>query len=238
MRKILIAVLLVLLIVLAYFTIFQGISLGTFRILSTGEIVQLNSDLDNKIDEANRKIKIDLQDRQTGVEQAVKTLATSKDAYYREANTSTDAEIERATTEEIYDIEYLWLRVGGHARSEGVNIEMVINQIDTSASGKAQLSNLSFSVVGQYFGIMNFVSALEDDSELSFRIENFNMLPESGNNLVATFNVNGISITQETVSANTGAATPTTDTTANTTTDTSTTSDMPMVDSLTNSVVQ
>lgn len=236
MRKILIAVLLILLIVLAYFTIFQGISLGTFRILSTGEIIELNNNLDSEIDEANRKIKVDLQDRQAEVEQAVETLASSKDAYYREANTSTDSEIERATTEEIYDIEYLWLRVGGHARSEGVNIDMVVNTVDTSASGNAQLSNLSFSVVGQYFGIMNFVSALEDDSELSFRIENFNMLPESGNNLVATFNVNGISITQETVSTGTNTTTQTTDT--NTTTDTSTTSEMPMVDSLTNSVVQ
>lgn len=236
MRKILIAVLLILLIVLAYFTIFQGISLGTFRILSTGEIIELNNNLDSEIDEANRKIKVDLQDRQAEVEQAVETLASSKDAYYREANTSTDSEIERATTEEIYDIEYLWLRVGGHARSEGVNIDMVVNTVDTSVSGNAQLSNLSFSVVGQYFGIMNFVSALEDDSELSFRIENFNMLPESGNNLVATFNVNGISITQETVSTGTNTTTQTTDT--NTTTDTSTTSEMPMVDSLTNSVVQ
>ena len=236
MRKILISVLLILLIVLAYFTIFQGISIGSFKILSTGEIVTLNDNLDSQIDEANRKIKVDLQERQTGVEEEVEELASSKDEYYRVANTSTDAEIEKATTEEIYDIEYLWLRVGGHARSEGVNIEMVVNQVDTSTSGTAQLSNLSFSVVGQYFGIMNFVSALEDDSELSFRIENFNMLPESGDNLVATFNVNGISITQEEVSTSTDTTTQTTDT--NTTTDTSTNTDMPMIDSLTNSVVQ
>ena len=236
MRKILIAVLLILLIVLAYFTIFQGISLGTFRILSAKEIIELNNNLDNKIDEANRKIKVDLQERQNGVEQAVETLATSKDTYYREANTSTEAEIKKATTEEIYDIEYLWLRVGGHARSEGVNINMVVNQVDTSVAADAQLSNLSFTVIGQYFGIMNFVSALEDDSELSFRIENFNMLPESGNNLVATFNVNGISITHEEVSTDTNTTTQTTDT--NTTTDTSTNTDMPMVDSLTNAVVQ
>ena len=159
MRKILIAVLLILLIVLAYFTIFQGISLGTFRILSAKEIIELNNNLDNQIDEANRKIKVDLQERQNGVEQAVETLASSNDTYYREANTSTEAEIKKATTEEIYDIEYLWLRVGGHARSEGVNINMVVNQVDTSVAADAQLSNLSFTVIGQYFGIMIFVPA-------------------------------------------------------------------------------
>ena len=236
MRKILISILLVLLIVLAYFTIFQGISIGTFKILSTKEIISLNNNLDAKIDEANRKIKVDLQDRQAGVEQEVKNLATRKDAYYRKANTSTEAEIKKATTEEIYDIEYLWLRVGGHARSEGVNIEMVVNQVDTSTSGNAQLSNLSFTVIGQYFGIMNFVSALEDDSELSFRIENFKLLPESGNNLIATFNVNGVSISQESVSTNANNTAQTTD--PNSSANTSTTSDMPMVDGLTNSVVQ
>ena len=235
MRKILIAVLLILLIVLAYFTIFQGISIGTFRILSTEEIIDLNDNLDNRIDEANRKIKVDLQEKQEGVQQAVQTLTTSKDAYYREANTSTEAEIQKATTEEIYDIEYLWLRVGGHARNEGVNIEMVVNTVNTSSSGNAQLSNLSFNVIGQYFGIMNFVSALEDDSELSFRIENFNMLPESGNNLIATFSVNGISISQENVTTSQNTTTQTTDSNTNTT---NTNSSMPMIDSLTNSVVQ
>ena len=58
MRKILIAVLLVLLIVLAYFTIFQGISIGSFNILSTRKIIELNNDLDSKIEEANTKIKV------------------------------------------------------------------------------------------------------------------------------------------------------------------------------------
>lgn len=233
MRKILISILLVLLLVLAYFTIFQGISLGSFKILSTKEIIDLNNNLDTEIDKANKKIKVDLQDKQAGVEQEVKNLATSKDEYYRKANTSTEAEIEKATTEEIYDIEYLWLRVGGHARKEGVNIEMVVNQVNTTTTGNAQLSNLSFSVIGQYFGIMNFVSSLEDDSELSFRIENFKLLPQSGNNLIATFNVNGVSISQENISTNVDNTTQTT----STNTDTNTT-DMPMIDGLTNSVVQ
>ena len=40
MRKFLIAVLLVLLIVLAYFTIFEGISIGSFEILSAKGIAE------------------------------------------------------------------------------------------------------------------------------------------------------------------------------------------------------
>ena len=61
MRKLLISILLVLLIVLAYFTIFEGIAIGDFEILSASGIVELNDDLTTKIEEANRKIKSDLQ---------------------------------------------------------------------------------------------------------------------------------------------------------------------------------
>ena len=65
MRKVLISILVILLIVLAYFTIFQGISIGNFEILSASGIVGLNDELTAKIEEANRKIKNDLQSKNT-----------------------------------------------------------------------------------------------------------------------------------------------------------------------------
>ena len=193
MRKVLISILIVLLIVLAYFTIFQGISIGTFQILSASGIIGLNDELTNKIEEANRKIKNDLQSKKTELSQSVDTLLTNKESYYRVANVSTESEISKASTEETYNIEYLWLRVGRHARTEGVNIRMdVIN----GTGGDAITKKLSFTVVGQYVGIIDFVSALEDDSELAFRIDNFNLLPD-GENLQATFDVVGIRIKNE-----------------------------------------
>ena len=102
----------------------------------------------------------------------------------------------------------------------------VINGNNSDASVK----DLSFTVVGQYEGIIEFVSALEEDSELSFRIDNFNLLP-SGTNLQATFSVSGVRInlnnmtqTNTTTSTGTTTDTTTTDTTAtDTTADTTTT---------------
>ncbi len=233
MRKILIAVLLVLLIVLAYFTIFQGISIGSFNILSTRKIIELNNDLDSKIEEANTKIKVSLKERQESVKQEVEKLTKSKENYYKRANTSTETQIEKANTEEIYDVEYLFLRVGGHARSEGVNINM---QITSANSADSALSNISFTVIGQYFGIMNFISALEDDSELSFRIESFKEVPDSGNNLRATFNVNGIRVTQEQTSTDVNTAqNSTTNTVTNPTTNEVET---PLMDGVVNAVTQ
>lgn len=219
MRKILISVLLILVLVLAFFTIFQGISIGTFEILSAEGIIALNDDLTSEIETANRKIKSDLQTEKANLSESINNLLQSKERYYDLANVSTESEINEANTEETYEIEYLWLRVGRHARTEGVNIRMdVINGNNFDASVK----DLSFTVVGQYEGIIEFVSALEEDSELSFRIDNFNLLP-SGTNLQATFSVSGVRInlnnmTQTNTTTSTG--TTATDTTADTTTTT------------------
>ncbi len=227
MRKILISVLLILVLVLAFFTIFQGISIGTFEILSAEGIIALNDDLTSEIETANRKIKSDLQTEKANLSESINNLLQSKERYYDLANVSTESEINEANTEETYEIEYLWLRVGRHARTEGVNIRMdVINGNNSDASVK----DLSFTVVGQYEGIIEFVSALEEDSELSFRIDNFNLLP-SGTNLQATFSVSGVRInlnnmtqTNTTTSTGTTTDTTTTDTTAtDTTADTTTT---------------
>ena len=191
MRKILITILIVLLLVLAYFTIFQGISIGTFNILSTKDIIRLNEDLTQKIEEVNTKIKSDLPNKENDLKASVETLLENKEKYYKVANVSTETEISKANKEEVYDIEYLWLRVGSHARKEGVNIKMDIKQADAG-----NIKNLTFTVNGKYVGIIDFVSALEDDSELDFRIEDFKLVP-SGENLQATFNVTGIRINIE-----------------------------------------
>lgn len=190
MRKILISILVILLIILAYFTIFQGISIGNFKILSASGIVEINDELTTKIEEANRKIKNDLQNKKTELSQSVSTLLQNKESYYRVANISTESEISKANTEETYDIEYLWLKVGRHARTEGVNIKM---DVMNGTTGDSTTKNLSFTVVGQYVAIIDFVSSIEDDSELAFRIENFDLLPD-GTNLKATFDVIGIRI--------------------------------------------
>lgn len=193
MRKILISILLVLLIVLAYFTIFQGVSIGSFKILGTGQIIELNNILDLKIEEANKKIKSDLQNKKNELSQNVETLLNNKESYYRLANVSTETQISEANTEEVYNIEYLWLRVGRHARNEGVNMRM---DVLDGKSEDTNIKDLYFTVTGKYVGIIDFVSSLEDDSELDFRIDNFKMIPD-GDNLQATFDVEGVRIKLE-----------------------------------------
>ena len=81
MRKILIAILLVLLIILAGFTIFQGISIGSFKILSTQDIISLNDSLTAEINGANTKIKNDLQNKKTELNGQVEQLLRNKESY-------------------------------------------------------------------------------------------------------------------------------------------------------------
>ena len=204
MRKLLISILLILLIILAYFTIFEGISIGDFEILSTSGIVKLNDNLTTKIEEANKKIKSDLQSKETELKQNIDILLDNKESYYNLANVSTESEISRANTEETYTYEYLSIKIGRYARKEGVNLTM---NVKTGDAGDEVTKNLDFTLVGQYFAIMDFISALEDDSELDFRIEDFHMTPSSEDNLQATFNVTGVRIKIEntTVSVNDNA---------------------------------
>lgn len=197
MKKVLISILIVLLVVLAYFAIFNGLSFGNARVLSIGEIIEANNELITNIEQAQSLLKKDYPSKKEELSTSITELLNKKEEYFNLAKVSTDKEITKANTEEIYWIEYLWTRVGGHATSKGVNLRMDINAGDT---GEADVKNLSFTVTGQYIGIMDFVSALENDDELNFKIENFKMV-QDGEVLSATFTVRGIKIRQEITSS-------------------------------------
>lgn len=193
MRKFLILILLILLIVLAYFAMFQGLSISTFQVLGVSQIIELNNDLTNKINETNKKIKSDLQSKKSELNQNVELLLTNKESYYKLANISTENEINKANTEEMYNIEYLWVKIGRHARKEGVNLKLDIKE---GTAGDQTTKDLNFTVVGKYVGIIEFISAIEEDSELNFRVNDFILTPD-GENLKATFNVTDIKIKLE-----------------------------------------
>lgn len=197
MKKILITVLIVLLILLAYFTIFQGISIGSFNILSVEQIINEDNNLTNKIAETNALLKKDYPTKKEALLTEVSNLLEEKEKYFNIAKVSTESELSQANTQEKYLTEYLWVRVGRHAKSKGVNIRM---DITSANNGDADMQNIAFTVNGQYVGIVEFIYALEDDSELNFKIENFKMEP-SDTNLVATFNVKNIRIDLEQTTA-------------------------------------
>ena len=197
MKKILISILYVLLIILAYFAMFNGISFANLNILSVEQIIQENDNLTNNIEELKSLLKKDYASKNQGLSDAISNLLKEKEAYYDLAKVSTEGEIAKANTEETYLIEYLWTRVGRHATSEGVNLKMDVN---TGDAGEAEIKNLNFTVNGQYIAIIQFISSLEDDDDLNFRIEDFKMNGSAGN-LTSTFTVRGVRIKMENASS-------------------------------------
>lgn len=200
MRKILISILTALLIVMAILVIAKGIAIGNFKILSAKQIIEENDKLTTKISQTEKLIRTDYPAKLEMLENNVSKLLTAKEEYQDLADVSTKAEITKATTVETYTVEFLWTRLGRHATAEGV----YLNYTPTNNS-------IKFTVSGDYIPILSFISAIENDSKLGFRIENFKLVP-GGNNLQATFETKNVNIKTETVGNNTNQNGTTTET--------------------------
>ena len=129
------------------------------------------------------------------LETSTKSLASSKQKYLDLASVSTDKEIQDANLEQTYAMEFLWNKIGSYATREGVTLKW-----DVSSTGVNNKYTLNFTTTGSYIGVINYIYALENDSELAFRIENFKMTA-SGENVTATFTVNNVAIKAETISS-------------------------------------
>ena len=191
MKKILLIILIILLAVGVYFAVAKGIPIGSFQILSITQIAEQNTNLNGKIEELNQLIDLEYPKKVSALKDASNQMIQAKEEYLKLTNISTDEQILQATRSESYAIEFLWATIGNHATSEGVNLKLEILPGDTGAQG---VYNLGFTVDGNYVGIINFISAIENDSKLNFRIQNFKLVPYEQPVLRATFTVKNIGI--------------------------------------------
>lgn len=216
MKKILIGILIILLTVMAYFAIFKGISIGGFHVLSVEQIQAENDNLTQEIAQTEMLMYSSYTAKTKELERSVSSLVNAKEEYLNLTHVSTDGEIAAAAKEETYKIEYLWTRIGSHATAEGVILKL---DILAGTTDEADVKNLSFTVTGNYIAVINFVTAIEDDSELGFRIENFKILPGSDTDgRQATFTVRNVRIKQETTTSGNSVAPSGDKTTENTAT--------------------
>lgn len=185
MRKILIGILTILLIVMAVLVITKGLTIGNFKILSVKQIIEGNDKLTAEISETEKLIRSNYPTELETLDSTVSSLLAAKEEYQDLADVSTKSEINKATTVETYTVEFLWTRLGRHATAEGVYLSYTPTN-----------NSIKFTVSGDYIQILSFVSAIENDSKLGFRIENFKLIP-GGNNLQATFETRNINIKTE-----------------------------------------
>ena len=141
-------------------------------------------------------IKVDRQKKNKEaidtIEGKIKKLEQEKKEYEDMTLVSSAGDVELANQLERYSIESLWVKLGNHATSEGVVLKMDV----VAGSSKAENNyDLKFTVTGSYISITDFISDIENDSTLGFRIEEFEMTP-SGSDLQATFVCRDVAITE------------------------------------------
>ena len=195
MKDILITVISILLTVVIIICMVKGLTVGSFRILSISNIKQESLNLDNEVDELNNLKNVTYKKKIDDLQTATKDLTTAKQKYLDLASVSSDEEIQEANLEQTYAMEFLWNKVGSYATKEGVTLKW-----DVASTGVNNKYTLNFTTTGSYVGVISYIYALENDSDLAFRIENFKMTA-SGENVTATFTVNNVAIKAETISS-------------------------------------
>ena len=204
MKKLLILILITLLLILTMFIGIKGVTIGKIEILGIQGIQAKNSELDSKIQDAAKLVEKTYAQTISEVNSNAKKLKEEKQNYQDMTAISSDGETQAVNQIEKYEIETLWVKLGNHATSEGVVMKM---DVTSGSSGAQDSYNLNFTV--GYVQIEDFISSIENDSTLGFKIEEFKMAP-SGNDLQATFVCKDIPIKQ---------VSSTTTVTQNTTTD-------------------
>ena len=82
--------------------------------------------------------------------------------------------------------------VGNEANEGNENIQPL--QVNKS-NPTAQLNDVKFTLTGSYYGIVDFLYDIQDDPEINFKIEDFNLIPAGATNVLqATFVVKNIKI--------------------------------------------
>ena len=208
MKNLLMTILNILTTILVILLMVKGFTMGNIKILSISEILEENQKLDKEIEDVNYLKNTTYKAEVDTLNEAIKTLSQSKQAYLDIASISTDDEIENANTLQTYAKEYLWNKLGTYATNLGVNLN-VTTQANTNNG-----NTLNFTLNGSYVAIIQYVSSLENDDDLQFKIENFK-LNGTGDVLTAVFTVPNISIKGETVTSG-GLETNSTDNTDDT----------------------
>lgn len=236
MKKLLILILIGLLLALSIFIVLQGVNIGSIEILGIRQIQDKSADLDTKIQEAARLVEKTYAQAVSDVNTNAKKLEEEKKNYEDMTTISEDSDVEAANQLERYEIETLWVRLGNHATTQGVVMQM---DVLPSTSGAANTYNLRFTATGSYISITDFISAIENDSTLGFKIEEFKMQP-SGSDLQATFVCKDIAIAEvsatTTTTNDTNDANSTNNTNASNTTNTTNTTNTNGTSNTTNTV--
>ena len=232
MKKLLILILIALLIILSIFIVINGANIGSLKILGINAIQEKNDELDTTIQEATRLATVQYKSKLQTLNDSVATLEKRRTEYEQMATVTDENDIQVANQFEKYNYEKLLVDLGNHATSEGADLKIEIigngTPIQLSTTETIYLYDANFTVTGSYVAITSFISSIENDNELGFKIESFKMTPgTSTSNLKATFTCRNIPMSEQlptnTVQTDTDTSEESTTNTTNTTNNTNST---------------
>ena len=172
MRKFLIMILIVILLVALGFMAIKGLEIGKFKIHSIQDIIADNKELDEELATLSYSIDNDYETSKTNLQKSLQTLLKNKQDYQDAITFSTEDEIQKANQTEKYKLDYLWTKIGLYATKNNVVLQM---SVSNGSSGVPSQYNISFTAIGEYLSISEFIYAIENDSNLGFKIEKFDL---------------------------------------------------------------
>ena len=168
MKKILITLLNLLLIGLLVFVILVGFNsyFKEFKAYSAKEIVNKTKEMYLELNTTENIQNVTYPTEVKKLQSIFTNFKTQQQIYRDKLEVSTY----------VYKLEKLFVKLGNKATQEGVIVKMdLINSVDGQ-----NMYNIEFTAEGSYISIIDFISSIENDSELGFKIEQFGIKP-SGN---------------------------------------------------------
>ncbi len=172
MKKLVLSIVIILILILTGITIVKGFQIKSLNIFGIVQIKEKNEELDNTINKATKLASADYEKKMDDLNKEIKKLEEERTKYQDMVNVSTENQVEAANQFYDYLIDFLWIRVENHAKQEGVKMRLDLTR---SSTGAEDTYNLNFTATGTYIGIAEFITHIEDDEKLGFKIEDFRM---------------------------------------------------------------
>lgn len=172
MKKLLTLILIALLVILCVYTAVEGFSIGPVEILGIQGIKEKNNQLDALLEKATYLANVDYKQVCNELEINTKKLKQEQQNYEDMTAISSGEDIQAANQIEKYEYDSLMIKLGRHATSQGADLNISVETGSTEG-----IYNLKFEAEGRYISIVDFISAIENDSTLGFKIEDFKMVP-------------------------------------------------------------
>jgi len=168
MRKILFILALIILLIFTGVVIYKGTNFGRFKVWGITQIIEKNDEIDSENAQLSNLVSVTYPSTLTKLSNSSEKLQQTKKEYEEQSVMLSDSNYYMQT--EKYKLDFLWTRIGNHAKDNKVEIK--IDVTNGTANG---IYNLNFTVVGKYANTTSFIYAIEGDSRLGFKIENFSM---------------------------------------------------------------